>query len=393
MLRHDRILRCYDDVITVYHKNSVFTARRFIAILHHQRGQNRIKTRVTMSKFFNIQTDANGVSTLFLYGDIGDSYEVRSGQVVPELLEAELTNRRINVRINSNGGDVYSGIAIYNALRGSNSDIHIYVDGIAASMASVIALCGKPVEMSKYARLMLHSVSGGCYGNKKEMQKCIEEIESLEESLSEIYAERTGLSKEEVKATYFDGEDHWLTADEALRLGFIDGIYDADAVPADSTPEQIYTLFNNRLLEPQKERRMNLEEVRKRARFKDCASDADVLREIDNLETEAGKVPGLERENASLKAKVKTFEGKAAADEEAERTSLLDAAEQDGRINASTRPTFENILKRDMAEGKAALAALTPKRKVLEDIHRNPGTEGPWERRQREIRENRGKRQ
>lgn len=346
-----------------------------------------------MSKFFNIQTDANGVSTLFLYGDIGDSYEVRSGQVVPELLEAELTSRRINVRINSNGGDVYSGIAIYNALRGSKSDIHIYVDGIAASMASVIALCGKPVEMSKYARLMLHSVSGGCYGNKKEMQKCIEEIECLEESLSEIYAGRTGLSKEEVKTTYFDGEDHWLTADEALRLGFIDGIYDADAVPADSTPEQIYTLFNNRLLEPQKEHRMNLEEVRKRARFKDCASDADVLREIDSLETEAGKVPGLESENASLKAKVRTFEDKAAADEEAERTSLLDAAEQDGRINASTRPTFENILKRDMAEGKAALAALTPKRKVLEDIHRTPGTEGPWEQRQREIRENRAKRQ
>ena len=184
-----------------------------------------------MNRFFNIQTGRDGESTIFLYGDIGDSYDVKSGQIASELMEAERVSRRINVRINSNGGDVYSGIAIYNALKGSNADIRIYVDGIAASMASVIALCGKPVEMSKYARLMLHSVSGGCYGNKREMQKCIEEIESLEDSLSDIYAGRLGMSKEEVKAAYFDDEDHWLTAEEALRLGFMDGIYDADPVP------------------------------------------------------------------------------------------------------------------------------------------------------------------
>lgn len=189
-----------------------------------------------MSRFFNIQTDAEGVCTIFLYGDIGDYYEVQSGRVARELLEAEKAGSRIHVRINSNGGDVYCGIAIYNAIKNSKADVHIYVDGIAASMASVIALCGKPVEMSKYARLMLHSVSGGCYGNKKEMQKCIEEIESLEDSLGDIYAARLGMTKEEVKATFFDGEDHWLTADDALRLGFIDGIYDAEPVPGGQYP-------------------------------------------------------------------------------------------------------------------------------------------------------------
>lgn len=165
---------------------------------------------MTMSRFFNITTSDDGTSTIFLYGDIGDYTEVQSGRIAQELMEAERVSRRIHVRINSNGGEVYSGIAIFNALRHSQADIRIYVDGIAASMASVIALCGKPVEMSKYARLMLHSVSGGCYGNKQDLQRCMEEIESLEGSLSEIYAERLGMSKEEVKQTYFDGEDHWL---------------------------------------------------------------------------------------------------------------------------------------------------------------------------------------
>ncbi len=95
----------------------------------------------------------------------------------------------------------------------------------------------------------------------------------------------------------------------------------------------------------------------------------------------------MEQENTELKAKVKGFEDKVAADEAAERTSLLDAAENDGRINAQTRPTFENILKRDMAEGKAALAALTPKRKVMEDINHSTGNEGPWARRMKEIKD------
>lgn len=340
-----------------------------------------------MSKFFNIQTDNDGVGTIFLYGDIGDYYDVQSGRVAKELMEAEKVNRRVNVRINSNGGEVYCGIAIYNALKNSKADVYIYVDGIAASMASVIALCGKPVEMSKYARLMLHSVSGSCYGNKKDMQKCIEEIESLEDSLGDIYAARLGMTKEEVKAAYFDGEDHWLTADEALRLGFIDGIYDAEPVPEDSTPEQIYTLFNNRLVEPQNKNKMNLEEIRKHPSFKDCKSEDEVIAKAQAYAQEAGRAGSLAKENASLKARVKEFEDKAAADEEAARKALLDAAEADGRINAETRPMYENILKSSPEEGKKVLASLAPKRKVMEDIKVEPGGESPWNKRMREIKD------
>ena len=338
-----------------------------------------------MSRFFNIQTDAEGVCTIFLYGGIGDYYEVQSGRVARELLEAEKAGSRIHVRINSNGGDVYCGIAIYNAIKNSKADVHIYVDGIAASMASVIALCGKPVEMSKYARLMLHSVSGGCYGNKKEMQKCIEEIESLEDSLGDIYAARLGMTKEEVKATFFDGEDHWLTADDALRLGFIDGIYDAEPVPAGSTPEQIYTLFNNRLTEPQNKSKMNLEEIRKHPSFANCKSEEEVIAQAQSYAREAGRVAGLENENNDLKTRLKEFEDKAAADEEAARKALLDAAEADGRINAEMRPVYENILKSNPEEGEKALKALAPKRKVMEDLKVDPGDESPWSKRMKEI--------
>lgn len=339
-----------------------------------------------MSKFFNM-IEKDGTCSILLYGDIGERDAVRSGDIARELMEAERAGGKIDVRINSDGGDVYTGIAIFNALRSSKADITIWVDGIAASMASVIALCGRKVLMSRYARLMLHSVMGGCYGNKDEMRRCIEEIESLEATLAEMYAKKTGRTAEEIREAYFDGEDHWLRADEALALGFIDGIYDADPVPEDSTPEEAYKIFTNRLTKPQNKTNMNLDELRKRPRFKNCATDDDLMREIDSLETEAGKVPGLEKDLQAAQGELKTFRDKAAADDEAAKEKLLDDAEGDGRIDAESRPIYKNLLDKDRENGEKALQRLRPKRRVMTDIRRDPDGESPWNRRMREIKE------
>lgn len=342
-----------------------------------------------MKNYFNMQRDGER-TTIWLYGDIG--YEVESGQIASELSACEKAGGRIEVRINSNGGDVFSGIAIYNALKNSEADIHLYVDGVAASMASVIALCGKPVEMSKYARLMLHSVSGGCYGNKQELSACIAEIESLEDSLSEIYASKMGLSKEEVKAQYFDGNDHWLRAEEALKMGLIDGIYDAEGVEDESSPEAIYKTFNNRLKEPQNKNNMTLDELKKHPQFADCKSEEEVTARAQHFANLASKAETLAQENEELKARVAQYEASAESRLCAERKALLDAAESDGRINAETRSAFENLLKSNLDEGKQVLSSLPAKRKVMNDLRVQPGGDGAWEARMQEIREARAKR-
>jgi len=339
-----------------------------------------------MKQFFNL-IPGEDTCCILLYGDIGDNWgTVSSGDIARELMAAEAAYEHIDVRINSNGGEVYTGIAIFNALRNSKADIHIYIDGIAASMASAIALCGKPVEMSKYARLMIHSVSGGCWGTKEDLLQCAGEIESLETTLCEMYAKRLGLDADTIKSRYFDGKDHWLTASEALNLGFIDGIYDADPVPADSTPEQIYTIFNNRLHEPQNINNMNLEELKQRPQFKDCATEADVLARIAQLENRATQADGLEQENTQLRERVKTFEDAAEAQASAERTALLDAAEKDGRIDATTRGIYESMLKEHPEDGKTILASLQPKKRAIEDIAGGADKKGPWAKRQEEIR-------
>lgn len=336
--------------------------------------------------FFNVESAPGEEGcTLLLYGDIGEE-GVTSAQIGRELLQIAKAHRRIDVRINSNGGEVYEGIAIFNALRNSTANIHIYVDGVAASMASVIALCGKPVEMSKYARLMLHSVSGGCYGNKHDLRAMLAEIEGLEDTLCQMYAQRMHIDEDEIKARYFDGQDHWLTAEEALGLGLIDGIYDADPVPAESTPEQIYTIFNNRLQSHKHRKDMNIEDIKKRPQFKDCASDADVLKRIDELEAKAGEADRLEQENASLKSQVEAHEAEAAAKAESERRALLDKAEQEGRINAETRPVYENLLKEHPEDGRKALAALPGKKRITDSLEGDdPHKTSPWAKRWAEI--------
>lgn len=324
-----------------------------------------------MKRFFNM-IPGKEATCILLYGEIGDYDRVNSGDIARELLEAEAGCKSIDVRINSVGGEVFTGIAIFNAFRQSKADITIYIDGVAASTASFIAACGKPVKMSRYARLMVHSPSGGSYGNAGEMAATIEMLKSLEDTLCDIYADRCKKTKEEIRSQWFDGKDHWFTAQQALDLGLVDEIYDTEAVPEDSTPQQIFTIFNNRLKnQPQNHLEMNLEELRKRPAFKDCATDDDVLRHITHLEAEAGKVPVLQ-------AKVTAYEEKEIKD-------LLDAAVGDERITEAQRPTYMALLKADRKNGEEALKGLRPKKKVTDVLEQPAGGVSPWNKRMEEI--------
>jgi len=343
-----------------------------------------------MKRFFNMIPGESDCCIL-LYGDIG-YYDTRSGEITRELLEAEAAFQKIDFRINSMGGDVYTGIALFNALQNSKADITMYIDGVAASMASVIGLCGKPVYMSKYARLMLHGVSGGCYGNKSEIKACLDEIDTLETTLCDMLAKKLKQTPDEVRAGYFDGKDHWLTATEALALGIIDGIYDADPVPEDSTPEQVYTLYQNKYNHSIKTENNMIEKFKKRPSFASCATDEDVLKRVDELETNAARVPGLEKENGELKTKVDTYEQKEVAAQEAADETLVNTAFDEGRITEPEKAVYRAALKADRDNATNALKTLPAKRRVMDNLG-TPVAEGEsaWTKRQKEIEEKNAK--
>jgi ATP-dependent Clp endopeptidase proteolytic subunit ClpP len=335
-----------------------------------------------VKRFFNVIPDEN--AHIYIYGNI-DDYEGKSEDIASELLSIQNAYGKIIVHVNSLGGEVYSGIAIVNALRNSRANTVIYIDGIAASMASVIALCGKPLYMSKYARLMLHNVKVGVYGDREDLRVTIDEINDLENTLCEIIAGRVGKTVEEIKTAYFDGRDHWFTAAEALSLGLIDGIYDVEvpeSVPENSGSEEVYRIFNNRL-NSLNNNNMNIEEIKKRTSFVNAASEADVLRIIDRLEAEAQQVP-------QLTERINELEGRESVRAEAELNSLLDAAVADERIKQPQRAQFYALLKADPANGEAILKSLTPKKRVMNVLGNPEGhePESALERRMKEIKSN-----
>ncbi len=311
-----------------------------------------------MTRFFNT-IPGDGEVAILLYGDVGDGQKVESGRVVGELLELQSRYRKIDVRINSNGGDVFSGIAIYNALRTSKADITIYVDGVAASIAGVIALCGKPLYMSPYAKLMLHAVSGGTWGNASALRRTAGVMEALQEDLARMIASRCGMDAKAVSARYFDEQDHWISAEEAVRMKLADGIYDMPGLEgeAPSTAEEIYQYFNNRLQEqPQNNKEMGLiDQMKKMPSFKDANDEQDIIDRVRELENKATKADALEKANKAYKEKMEAAEAKEVA-------AVLDKAVADGKITKEQLPTFKALMASDRANTETLLSGMKPSR-------------------------------
>ena len=324
-------------------------------------------------KFFNIIPSEGDRACLLLYGPIGTDEKVSDAQVVAELLSLERTYKSIDVRINSTGGEVFSGIAIFNALRNSKADIRIYVDGVAASIAAIIALCGKPLHMSQHSRLMLHQVSGSAYGTASELRRTADYAEQIQDTLASMIAERCSMSVDDVKARFFSEGDHWLTAQEALEMKLCDSIFDIEGEQpsADATTDDIYQFYTNRLNKPkQKDKNMAfIDDLKARPSFKDAADENALMQQISHLENEAAKVSALE-------AKVTELSNKLSESTKAAHTAYLNQAVSDGKITKEQIPSFENLLKADEASTKALIDSMPKKITKVMDVLKNTPADG-----------------
>ena len=131
----------------------------------------------------------------------------------------------IHLHIHSPGGSVFDGLAIYNFLRAHKATVQVDVLGLAASMASVIAMVGDTVTMPANAYLMVHNVSGGAYGESKDMRKTADLIDQLGETIVGIYSRREAVDADTIRQLMAD--ETWITAARALELGLIDEVTDA----------------------------------------------------------------------------------------------------------------------------------------------------------------------
>lgn len=139
------------------------------------------------------------------------------------------------VNINSPGGDLFEGIAIYNLLRDHPGKVTTRVVGLAASAASVIAMAGDEIEVARAGFMMIHNVWVVAIGNRNDLRDAADQLETFDEALASIYAARTGMEKGKV-AKLMDKET-WFGGEEAIEQGFADALLAADAIEEKDTEE------------------------------------------------------------------------------------------------------------------------------------------------------------
>lgn len=161
--------------------------------------------------------------TLFLNGTIAEESWF-DDDVTPQLFKNELMSGsgNITVWINSPGGDCVAAAQIYNMLMDYKGDVTVKIDGIAASAASVIAMAGTKVLVSPVSMLMIHNPMTAAFGNSDEMQKAIEMLGSVKDSIINAYEIKTGLSR--AKLSHLMDAETWMDANKAVELGFADEV-------------------------------------------------------------------------------------------------------------------------------------------------------------------------
>ncbi len=185
---------------------------------------------------------------IYLVGNIG--YDWWTGEGITskwfnkEFDAALASGEDIEIEINTPGGSVFEGIAIYNKIAEHADKVTTIVSGIAYSMGAVIAMAAKNRKAYKNATIMMHNVSGGSWGNAKDLRSAIEMMDALDNALIESIAQFTGLSAEDVKSKWFDYADHTLSAKAALEAGLLTEVID---LSAENIPANLSAMGQNEL--------------------------------------------------------------------------------------------------------------------------------------------------
>lgn len=201
---------------------------------------------MSTKKYFQIKKKTDKKGEIFIYGDIVSEEWFANEVTAPGFKQQldELGNvSEIDVHINSSGGNVFEGHAIYNMLKMHKAKINIYIDALAASIASVIAMSGDTIFMHKNSFLMIHNSWIMTVGNAKELRDTADLLDKTDEASNQAYLDRAlNISEEELKEL-LDAET-WLTASEALEKGFIDEILEPNEIAASISDER-YKLFKS----------------------------------------------------------------------------------------------------------------------------------------------------
>lgn len=177
---------------------------------------------ITVGGWYAINKKDDSEAEISIYDAIG-AWGVTAQQFVKDLKAIKAA--RIILRLNTPGGEVFDGTAIYNALREHPARVTVHVDGVAASAGSFIACAGDEVRMADNAYIMIHNASGGVYGEAGDMRRYADVLEKINGNIAAIYQRKAGKDADHWRGL-MDAET-WFTAEEAKAEGLVDVVYEA----------------------------------------------------------------------------------------------------------------------------------------------------------------------
>lgn len=296
------------------------------------------------------------------YGSVGgwiDHYSMST--VFAEATRAGL--KRIDLHMHTTGGSVFEGNLLYNLIQGFAGEVHIYVDGIAASMGALLAIAGFRLYMAENAFLMLHPPKGNVFGTAKDLLNGAKMLRSMESNFVAKVAAKLKKTEKAVAAEYFDGGDHWIDAEEAVTLGLAVDKFTAikgeikyskdEAVKIGL--ESLYSQYTANLTTQKPSAKMK--EILMKLQLGETAQETEAVAAIQAIEARA----------TTAEQQLKVYQDAEKAAMKAEAASLIATAQTDQRIEASGVPAWESAFEKDHAGAKAMLAAI-PKRVTAEQV-------------------------
>lgn len=197
-----------------------------------------------MKQMWELKQKTQGTLDLYIYGDVkADGYDWWREEVIRsetsantfrDELAAHPEVSQINIYINSQGGSVIEGTAIYNQLKRHPAHKTVYVDGFACSIASVIAMAGDEVVMPRNTMMMLHNMWMVVQGNAAELRKAADDLDKMNEAGRAAYLQKAGDKLTPEKIAQMEDEETWLTAKECVEYGLADRFVEQDAELSDA---------------------------------------------------------------------------------------------------------------------------------------------------------------
>lgn len=194
---------------------------------------------------FKINNEAER-AIIYLYGTIGyDYWDEESSNTAKSFSKTldKLDKKPLDIHIDSLGGDVYEGFGIASAIQRYEGYTTIYIDGIAASAASYIAVMGDKVVMTQYSQIMIHNAWTYCSGNAEELIRQAEQLRGIDQQIAGIIAGRSGMSVDDVAEAM--SKETWYTAEDSLENGLCDEVLEVKQRRAASLDREIMKNFKN----------------------------------------------------------------------------------------------------------------------------------------------------